>query len=122
MLSLRLVAALLLSASYVLAQAQYGSIGGGVTDTTGAVIPGVAVSVVNAETGQITTGVTGVDGRYLIPQLLPGAYNIRVEHGSFKGLNVTGVSLNIGQNAVQDLTLEIGSIAESISVSSRSQL
>ncbi|MFB3828835.1 MAG: carboxypeptidase regulatory-like domain-containing protein [Bryobacteraceae bacterium] len=100
------------------AQAQYGSLGGRAADASGAVIPGVKLLVVNAETGQSVAAVTGDDGSYLVPQLLPGSYEIRVEHAGFKRLAVTGIVIEIGQNAVQELTLEVGSVSESISVQS----
>jgi hypothetical protein len=118
----RATALLVFSAPLVFAQAQYGSIGGTVTDTTGAVIPAVAITIVNAETGQSTAGVSGADGHYLVPQLLPGTYGIRVEHGNFKRLQVSGIKVDINQSILQDLTLEVGSVTESVAVSARAQL
>ena len=121
MRALQAVALALLVPSVLFAQAQYGSIGGAVKDSTGAVIPGVAISIVHSETGQAARGVSAEDGRYLVPQLLPGTYEIRVEHTGFKGLSITGITLNINQNIERDLTLEVGAVAETISVSSRAQ-
>src|ERR1041385_4698787 len=118
----RATALLVFSAPLVFAQAQYGSIGGTVTDTTRAVIPAVAITIVNAETGQSTAGVSGADGHYLVPQLLPGTYGIRVEHGNFKRLQVSGIKVDINQSILQDLTLEVGSVTESVAVSARAQL
>lgn len=60
-----MVALFLCLAPAVFAQAQYGSIGGTIRDTSQAIVPGVTVSIVNSETGRGTAGVTGADGRYL---------------------------------------------------------
>jgi len=122
---MRLALAILLFAVLIpglYGQAQYGSISGTLKDASGAVIPGVTVTVVNSETGQAATTVSGADGRYLVPQLLPGNYEVRVEHSGFKRLTATGVRLDISQNVEQDLTLEVGVVTESVSVTSRSQM
>ncbi|MBI3684206.1 MAG: TonB-dependent receptor [Acidobacteria bacterium] len=119
---LRFAAFIVLICRALLAQAQYGSIGGTVKDTTGAAVPGVAITIVNTGTGQATQVASGQDGRYLAPQLLPATYNVSVEHASFKRFTVTNVKVNINQNVEQDLTLEVGAVSESISVSSRSAL
>jgi len=114
----RLLVLALLPIYGLFAQAQYGSVGGRATDSTGALIPGVTVTLVNVETGQSLAVTTGGDGSFLVPQVLPGTYDIRVEHSGFKRLQVTGIRVDINQNVTQDLTLEVGGVTESISVSS----
>jgi len=111
-----LVALALLLVPGLFAQAQYGSVGGHATDSTGAVIPGVTLTLVNVETGHSIAVATGDDGSFLVPQVLPGTYNIQVEHTGFKRLQVTGIRVDINQNVTQDLTLEVGGVTESISV------
>lgn len=111
-----------ISVATLFGQAQYGSIGGTIADSTGAVIPGVKFSIVNSATGQVTIGMSREDGSYLVPQLLPGTYDIQVEQASFKHLSVTGVLVDISQNVIRDLTLELGSVAETVTVSSRASL
>ena len=98
------------------AQAQYGSLSGRAMDSSGAVIPGVSIRIVNAENGHALTVTTGPDGAYQAPQLLPGVYDIRVEHAGFKLLRVSGVQVGINQNVAQDLTLEVGAVTESLNV------
>ncbi len=115
---LRLAGSALLLTSGLFAQAQYGSVGGRAADASGAVIPGVTVTIVNSETGQSLSVKTGDDGSYLIPQVLPGPYELRVEQSGFKRLQVTGIRVDINQSIVQDLTLEIGAVTESITVRS----
>ncbi|MBI1899294.1 MAG: carboxypeptidase regulatory-like domain-containing protein [Acidobacteria bacterium] len=100
------------------AQAQYGSLSGRVTDSSSAVIPGVAVAVVNADTGQSLAITTAADGSFAFPQILPGTYDLNVEHTGFKRLQITGIKIDISQNITRDLVLEIGAVTESVSVQS----
>src|ERR1044072_5102256 len=79
-------------------QAQYGSIGGTITDITRAVVPGVRFSIINAETGQVSAAISLEDGSYRVPQLLPGRYTIQVEQAGFKRLSITGIQVDINQN------------------------
>jgi hypothetical protein len=119
---MRLLSLLGFFCSIVFAQGQFGTIGGVVKDTSGAVVPGVSVSVVNSATGQSATGTSGEDGRYLVPQLLPGVYNLALDQPGFKRVVINGIRLEINQNIAQDLTLEVGAVTETVSVSSSGSL
>ena len=110
------------SAAAAFPQAQYGSIGGRVLDATGAVVANAAVTVIYADTGQATKVGSDAEGRYLAPQLLPGFYTVQVEHAGFKTLSVSKVKVDISQNVTLDLTLQLGSVAENVSVSSEAVL
>ncbi|MBI3210324.1 MAG: TonB-dependent receptor [Candidatus Solibacter usitatus] len=103
-------------------QGQYGSMNGTVKDSTGAVIPGSKVTIVNTATGQSTTTAAGDDGSYTIPQIMPGTYNVTVEQASFKKATANAVKVDINQNVALDVTLEIGATTESVTISSRSQM
>lgn len=116
------LALLVLLPAILFGQAQYGSIGGRVADATGAVIPGVAVNAIRAESGQVTAVKTDSGGRYLIPQLLPGIYNVVAEQPGFKQVTVTGITLDINQNVVQDLVLEVGEVTSTVSVTGSAML
>src|SRR5438876_11456068 len=108
---------LALAAAIVLwAQAQQGSIGGRVVDATGAVIPGVSVKLLNADTGQGLTVRSDPEGRYLIPQLLPGYYDLQVEHSGFKRLEVARIKVDVNQNVTWDLVLDLGAVSDRVSV------
>jgi hypothetical protein len=119
---LRLTALAVVLAAYLGGQAQYGSIGGMVLDSTGAVVPGVIVQVTSADTGQPTQVVSDSEGRYLAPQLLPGFYGLRVEHPGFKALLVSQVKVDINQNVARDLVLQLGVVAETVAVSAEAAL
>src|SRR5258707_13386987 len=79
------VAALALLASVASAQTTGdATILGTVTDTTGALVPGAKVVVVNPEMGFTFDSVTNNDGYYYIPYLRPGVYNVTIEAQGFK--------------------------------------
>src|SRR5260370_29379558 len=89
---------------------------GTVTDTTGAVIPGVKVTVVSTETGFHFEGVTNNDGYYYIPYLRPGVYNVTIEAQGFKKYVRESIELRTNDQPRIDVKLEIGSMAESVEV------
>jgi hypothetical protein len=97
-------------------QGSTGAISGVVRDTTGAVIPGVMITAKHIESGLTRTAVTNETGGYSV-QLLPvGAYEITSDLAGFKQQVRRGINLVVGQEAVVNLTLEVGTVAESVTV------
>ncbi len=85
-------------------------ISGTVTDTTGAVIPGATVTLVNEATQDTRVVKSNGDGLYSFPALLPSSYTIKVTAKGFEPKNLTGLVLHAGdERAVPALTLAIGS-------------
>src|SRR5262245_55772564 len=70
---------------------------GTVTDTTGAVIPGAKVLVVNTETRFNFEGMTNNDGYYYVPYLRPGVYNLAIEAQGFKKYVRDGIELRTNE-------------------------
>jgi hypothetical protein len=107
-----------------LASAQgVGAIGGSVADTSGAVLPGVTVSLLNPGLiGGTQTTVTDERGAYLFTRLVPGRYNVRAELSGFRTTIQENVIVNADATARADLKLELGSVEESITVSGQSPL
>jgi hypothetical protein len=93
------------------------TVSGSVEDASRAVLPGVTVTARNVDTALVRTTVTAIDGRYVLAGLPPGTYEIRAELAGFKPLVRRGVDLSIGQALVLPLTLEVGELAEEITVS-----
>src|SRR2546423_5581462 len=89
---------------------------GNVTDTTGAVIPGAKVAVVNTETGFHFDGLTNSEGYFYVPYLRPGVYNLTVEGSGFKKYVRDGIELRTNDQPRIDVKLEIGSVAETVEV------
>lgn len=116
----RLVLAALLAvgllASAANAQALYGSIVGNVTDPQGAALPGVSVKITNTGTGLTLDTVTDDTGSYIFRNLLPGTYDMTLAAKGFKELRQSGIIVTAGNPKRADVTLEIGTAQETISV------
>lgn len=104
------------SASPAAAQTTNGVIAGVVSDAQGGVLPGVTVTVRNAETGFTHTVVTEGDGRYRLAGLAPGRYDLRVELQGFGPIAVTDITLTTGGEVVRDVTMQLQGVQESVSV------
>jgi hypothetical protein len=98
------------------AQDARGSIAGRVTDSSGAVLPGVSVTIVNTETNTPTTTTTSDQGRYSVLYLLPGTYRVSATLDGFRtGVN-DNVLVRVGDKVQYDVTLEAGGVTEEIKV------
>src|SRR5213594_3893861 len=98
------------------------SISGIVRDTTGAVIPGVTVTAKHTESGLTRTVTTNENGNYRMPSLPVGAYEVMAEIPGFKQLVRTGINLAVAQEIVLNLTLEVGTTAEQVTVTGEAPL
>ncbi|MBI1873958.1 MAG: TonB-dependent receptor [Acidobacteria bacterium] len=106
----------LLSATTLVAQAATGTISGTVKDETGAVLPGTTIAITNTDTSQTRTLVADPNGRYAAPDLAPGPYEIRGALPGFSTVVRSGVRLTVGRDAIVDITLKLGEIADQITV------
>src|ERR1700723_1598985 len=93
-----------------------GTFTGTVHDTSGAVVAGAEVNVGNQSVGVNKTVTTNADGDWVIPYLTAGPYNIAVTAKGFKKYQAKGVVLRVGQTAKVDVTLEVGSISNEVTV------
>lgn len=109
--------AALLAAVPSAAQTTAAQITGRITDPTGAVVPGARIGVTNNNTGIERSTVSNAEGYYTVPQIDPGQYRIEVTAQGFKQIQQSAVTLHVNQSARIDFTLEVGSSAESITVS-----
>jgi Carboxypeptidase regulatory-like domain/TonB dependent receptor len=100
----------------VAAQTESGAVSGHVTDQSNAVVPDAQIEVRNTETGAVTSSRTNVDGIYVIPSLKPGNYLMTVNKVGFRSVSVTGMTLNVQDNLVRNFVLQVGSSAESVTV------
>jgi hypothetical protein len=102
------------------ATAANGNIEGIVRDTTGAALPGVAVTVTNMDTGTARTSVTNDEGVYRAVLLPLGRYRIVAELQGFKTFEQQGITLSAGQTALVNIQLGVGSVSETVTVTSES--
>ncbi|MBI4443163.1 MAG: TonB-dependent receptor, partial [Acidobacteria bacterium] len=106
----------LLSSQVVLGQLTTATISGTVKDTSEAVLPGVAVSIRNTQTGITRTITTDGQGRYTATNLAVGDYEVQSELQGFQTTVRSGIELTVGREAVVHFVLEVGAVAERIVV------
>jgi hypothetical protein len=109
--------ALVSLAAPLAAQTTTASLQGRVLDGSGAVVPGASVSITNPATGvKVWSSVTDAAGAYVAPALPVGTYDVSAALAGFKTVTVQGVSLAVDQRARVDLTLNAGTMEETIVV------
>ena len=108
--------ALILSAAICPAQQTSGRIHGGVTDTTGASVPGASITARRVETGAVRKASSGPGGLYAIPALAPGSYEVTVVADGFRPASGEPIGLDLGGEARADFTLEVGAATDEITV------
>ncbi len=104
------------------AQALYGSIVGTVADPQGAFLPGVTVTATNVGTALKVEAVTDERGTYTFRNLVPGTYDVAAALEGFKGLKKSGYNVTAGNPIRVDLTLELGTLAETVNVTAETTL
>src|SRR5579864_3597534 len=115
------VCAVLLAPTSVLAQTT-ATITGTVTDDTGAVVPNVKITVTSVGTGLTRNLVTDTRGQYAALSLPVGQYEIRAESPGFAPVVRSGITLDVGQQAVVDVQLKVGNVQQAITVNAEPPL
>jgi hypothetical protein len=109
-------------ATPVAAQGTGATLQGTVSDNQGAVLPGADVTITNADTGWTRTIVTDERGRYRAAALPPGPYALIVELNGFLKQVRSGLTLTIGQEANINVTLQLATLQETVSVTAAAPL
>jgi hypothetical protein len=104
------------SSGGAVAQIVGGGIQGTVKDAQGAVLPGATVTVQNTGTGAVYEQTTDPAGHFRVPALPPGDYAVHVRLTGFRPLVHSGIRLTVGQVVLLDTVLELGVIAEELTV------
>jgi len=117
---LRLTSCLLLLlaglTNHVLAQVNTASLTGLITDPSGAVVAGAAVTARNRATNVAYSSATDGSGYYVFASLPVGAYDLSVESQGFKRAVREDVTMQVGQKARIDFSLEVGEVTQSVAV------
>ena len=107
---------LVFSGQVLLAQVTTGTISGTVTDSTGAVLPGAKVVILNEDTGIPRTVQPESAGRYLAPGLSLGKYRVTTSLEGFQTEVRSGIVLTVGREAVVNFQLQVGAITQTVEV------
>lgn len=115
----RAAVAVLLLLMAVSASAQYenGSVVGTIRDSTGAPIPGAALTVTNADTAISVQTKTNAQGDYDVPSLRVGVYTIAAGATGFSNARAERVTVSVGNRQRVDLTLNVGGAQDTVEVS-----
>src|SRR5438093_1556911 len=104
------------------AQTDRGTLTGTVSDTTGAVIPGVAIEAKNVQTGAVYQAGSSETGNYTLAQLPAGTYELSATLPGFRRYVRAGVIVSVATVLRIDVTLEVGATGESVTVEAASPL
>jgi hypothetical protein len=104
------------------ASAQVATLTGRITDPTGAVVPAASVVARSVDTGIDVATVSNAEGYYTLPALQPGRYEVTISKPGFVLVRQTGLELTVQQVARLDVTLQLGSVAETVEVRAQSPL
>ena len=108
--------AFLFCVSLAEAQLTRGTITGTVTDQSGAAVPGAAITITHVDTGIARQAETGATGRYEAPNLPAGNYEVSARLTGFQTSIRAGIELSIGRNAVVNIVLQVGEVAQAVTV------
>jgi hypothetical protein len=112
---------LLLAATNGWAQAT-AQINGNVADTSGAILPGVTIVAVQTDTGFRREGVTDETGSFALLNLPIGPYRLEASLAGFRSYAQTGIILQVSSNPVIKVTLQLGELAETLTVQGQAPL
>src|SRR2546426_2222256 len=107
---------LLVLSTHIFAQTSNATLGGTVSDATGALIPGVSITATNTGTGIVTTVVSNDAGAYQFASLQTGTYKISAELPGFRTQSYNDVTLGISQEVRLNFPLQVGSVAQAVEV------
>ncbi|MBI3470648.1 MAG: TonB-dependent receptor [Candidatus Solibacter usitatus] len=107
----------ILSLAPLAAQVNTSAIAGVVTDESGSVVPGAAITITQVETGLTRKTVSTEAGEYVAPQLPPGRYEVSAQATGFQRATVKDVVLAIAQRERINITMRVGQVAEEVTVS-----
>lgn len=119
---LSLLLAICLLGTLALAQEFRATITGHVVDPSGAAVANATVQARNIETNEMATATTESAGSYVLPFLRPGKYSMTIEAAGFKKSIREGLTLQVGQTAGIDITLEVGQLTEQVTVTAETPL
>src|SRR5947199_9049306 len=116
------IRAVLFISMCVTAWSQNAVVSGRVSDTSGGVIPNVAVELINRATQVKSPTVTNVEGIFVFPSVIPGVYDVNASATGFNAGHINSVTLEVGQSKALNITLTPGDIKVSVTVTDAAPL
>ncbi len=113
---------MLVLATSLSAQTSNAIVSGRVSDPSGAVIPGATVSIQNKNTNVVQSTISNSDGLYSLTGLIPGTYSLAANVNGFKRFEYPNILLQVGDHIALDVLMQIGSSAESVTVTEEAPL
>jgi outer membrane receptor protein involved in Fe transport len=104
------------------AQTSMGAVNGTVRDTSGAVLPGATVTLVNRETNIQNVRVTNENGYFTFVNVRPGPYALTVELAGLKTARISDFAVGVNETVARNVTLEVGALTEIVEVTAQSEL
>jgi hypothetical protein len=98
------------------AQSVDSSLQGAVTDSSGAVVPGAGVTLINTSTGVALKTLSDGAGSYVFPAVPPGVYSLQVVKAGFATFNLTQFTIRVGQRATANAAMSVASQAQTVTV------
>src|SRR5215510_8818964 len=106
----------------LIAQVDRGSISGTVTDATGAVVSGAAVTIQNDNTNASFHGASSSTGAFAFFNLPIGIYTLRSEAAGFRRQEVKGIKVEVNQQSRVDVSMQIGEVTQTVEVEAAASL
>jgi len=116
------LAIILAWAAPAVAQFTTAKLSGTVTDKTGSAVANATVTALQVTTGYTRTERTGSEGTYLFPSLPVGSYSLTVQGSGFSTYVQNGIVLSVGQTATQNVSLQVGSVTQQVTVRANASL
>jgi hypothetical protein len=99
-----------------------GTIFGTVSDSSGSVIQGAKITIIQVDTNVTRTATSTAEGSYSVPFVPIGTYRVEVDAAGFKKFEQTGIVLDVNRNARVDARMQVGQVSETVEVSSDAPL
>lgn len=121
LLSFVFLVAIVFPGVMALSQTPTGTIQGLVTDKTGAAIQGASITIVETATNETRNTVTDASGRYNVPFIVPGGYNITVDAKGFRSARQENILVQVTETRAVNFQLEVGALNQTVQVNATAQ-
>ncbi|MEO6910115.1 MAG: carboxypeptidase regulatory-like domain-containing protein [Edaphobacter sp.] len=105
----------------LLGQGYFGTVGGVLTDSTGSVVPGAKLTLLDEQKGFKFSQTSDKAGQYLYRSIPPGVYTVTAEMPGFEKTVRTGVRVNVSENATANLSLKVAGAVQTVQVEAQAQ-